>query len=1106
MAKRLFVALVSAGGILLLALLYNGSTNASQWGVVWSEEFKGTSVPDSWDVFKQNKDNYGNNHLAYNPSNVKVVNNDYLEIKTQRHCVANLDEPLNDSNASETPCPSGKMTRYLSGRVTNKTKVVDGTKPFRAEIRAKFNWNGKNGTRPSLWMVNGVSLKNCNDNPNANDPYGELDIIEWYSYTPAYTWSSTHATCYHHGVSGNWKNGWRTRRIIHSDEHRAGSKPGTLAYEWHTWAVEYDGETVKYFVDNKPITAYHYHASPTDSKEIERTPAAPLTKLADASLIKRTFDEGWRFILNDYVEADADQKPISPSDSFPKQTMLIDYVRVFQKGAGTQPAETPVPKTGATWSKRDAAGSQNWSSIAGSTDGSKLVAAAWGGKIHTSSDAGANWTEHPGAGDRNWLAVASSADGNKLAALYDWGGYIFTSSDAGANWTARGVPGSHNWTAIASSADGNRLVAVAKDSTVFTSSDAGVTWTAQANSGSRKWSAVASSADGNKLVATVEDDTVFTSSDAGVTWTAQANSGSRKWSAVASSADGNKLVATATGGRIYTSANAGATWTERAADGLHNWTAVTISDDGQKLSATAGGGGYIYSSNDGGATWVAQTSAGVPNWAAIASSADGSKIAAAAYGGAIYTTANNAPVGPSEEEQKVTAAEAAVANAESTKRPSDVAAAKTKVDVVGDAGKKAAFQARLDAVTNAISGARSTLTALIAKAKDPATVAGMSSSTIAALQAQVTAAEAVINNANASVSELDNARTALQGKLDALKIDKASLQAAITAAEATPSYIKSDPTVASALAAAKAVLNQANPSASDLQSAIANLNSAVASAKQKEQDAQDAAQAAVTKAEADKTQSAVDAAKVLVGKVQDPAKKAALQAKLNAVVVKPAPTPTTPTTSATVAQSGGGTVTVATAGTQCYNIASAAVAAAPNDYDGRVLRDIVGFTINCTTGQTAKVGYTTRVTLTLSKYYADHSQLAVAKISNGAIKEDITSRVTFGTIADGKHTTVTYDLTDGGFGDEDKAANGTIVDPVGVYERQQQTNPGVGGGTGNPVSPTNPGGATTNGTGKNTQATNKGGYLADTGASVIAVTVVAVVAGGAGVWFIRKKM
>ena len=145
MVKRSVIALVAAGSILLVALACGSNTkaNSNQWGVVWNEEFKGTSVPSGWDVLQQNRDNYGGNHLAYNPSNVKVVDNDYLEIKTQRHCVANLDEPLNDSNVSEAPCPSGKMTRYLSGRVTNKTKVVDGTKPFRAEIRAKFNWNGK---------------------------------------------------------------------------------------------------------------------------------------------------------------------------------------------------------------------------------------------------------------------------------------------------------------------------------------------------------------------------------------------------------------------------------------------------------------------------------------------------------------------------------------------------------------------------------------------------------------------------------------------------------------------------------------------------------------------------------------------------------------------------------------------------------------------------------------------------------------------------------------------------------------------------------------------------------------------------------------------------
>ena len=439
-------------------------------------------------------------------------------------------------------------------------------------------------------------MQNCHHNPNANDPYGELDIIEWYSYTPAYTWSSTHATCYHHGVSGNWKNGWRTRRIIHSDEHKAGSKSGSLAYEWHTWAVEYDGETVKYFIDDKPITAYNYHASPTNHKDIERTPSVKLTTLADKELIKQTFDAGWRFILNDYVEKDEEQKPISPSDTFPKQTMLIDYVRVFQRGAGTQPAEVPAAGTGAEWSKREAAGSRKWTSIASSSDGNKLAATAWGGKIYTSSDAGATWAERSGSGDRNWIAVASSSDGNKLAAVYDWGGYIYTSSNAGATWTARGVPGSYNWTAVASSADGNKLVATAKDHSIYTSTDAGATWTERKSSGSRKWSSVASSSDGNKLVATV------------------------------------------TGGNIYTSSDSGATWTGHAADGVHNWPSATISDDGSKISATAGGGGYIFSSSDSGATWVAQASAGVPNWSAIAGAADGTKLAAVSYGGNIYTT------------------------------------------------------------------------------------------------------------------------------------------------------------------------------------------------------------------------------------------------------------------------------------------------------------------------------------------------------------------------------------------------------------------------------------------------------------------------------------
>ena len=851
MIKKAIIVLVVLSGAALLALLYHSTTHADQWGMVWHDEFTGSAVSGEWDILKQNTDNLRNTHLAYSPNNLKVANS-HLEITTQRHCVSNLSEPLTSANMSEQPCPSGTTTRYLSGRVKNKAKVVDGTKPFRAEIRAKFNWNGKRGTRPSLWMVSGNTLQNCNDNPKANDPYGELDIIEWYSSTPNYAWSTTHMSCYHHGVDAKWKTGWRTRALSHSGEHYAGARPGSFAYEWHTWAVEYDGTTVKYFVDDEPIKVYRYHVSPTDDGNIfPRKDAEPLTKVASQENINGAFHRGWQFILNDYVEISKNLSPIDPSEPFPTQTMLIDYVRVFQKGAGTQPPETPVPATGTKWTKQTAAGDRKWSALTSSADGSKLAAAAWGGTIHTSQDGGATWTEQPKSEVRNWVSIASSADGSKLAALYDWGGYIMTSQDGGATWHKHAMSGTINWMSIASSADGSKLVAVAKD------------------------------------------HTIYTSRDGGATWTERTQAGSRTWTSIASSPDGTKLVATAGGGYIYTSTDGGATWTERSADGRHNWTAATISADGNTLAATAGGGGYIYVSTDGGATWTAQTSAGTPNWSALASSADGSKLTAAAYGGMVYTTTQQI------EDGTLAAAEAALARAEASKSPADIAAAQARIAAVKDAHKKAALQARLNAITSAPS---------------------------------------------------------------------------------------------------------------------------ITTPKQ----------------------------------------------------------PTQPTNSTTIPQPLGGAVSLATAGTPCSHIASAEPAAAPQQYQGRILRNSVRFTITCA-GRTAHTGYTTHVALTLSTRYRDPSRLTVLKLAKGgSVIEDITSRINFGTNPSGTRTTIAYDVTDGGFGDEDGAANGTILDPIAIYEDTSHT-----GSTSNSSRPS--------------------GLLANTGDSILPITLGAIVLGGGGVWILRKR-
>jgi hypothetical protein len=167
------------------------------------------------------------------------------------------------------------------------------------------------------------------------------------------------------------------------------------------------------------------------------------------------------------------------------------------------------------------------------------------GLIYTSSDSGNTWEAHES--NRQWSAVASSADGRKLVAadfgLRDRkyggthnssGGRIYTSTNFGATW----MPQFTNkfWNCVASSTDGTRLIAGTFGDGIYTSSDSGVTWTAHEEG--LNWVSVASSADGRKLVAIPFGCQIHTSSDFGATWTKRETN--RYWVAVASSADGNK--------------------------------------------------------------------------------------------------------------------------------------------------------------------------------------------------------------------------------------------------------------------------------------------------------------------------------------------------------------------------------------------------------------------------------------------------------------------------------------------------------------------------------------------------------------------------------------
>jgi photosystem II stability/assembly factor-like uncharacterized protein len=107
--------------------------------------------------------------------------------------------------------------------------------------------------------------------------------------------------------------------------------------------------------------------------------------------------------------------------------------------------------------------------VASSSDGNRLVAAAYAGQIYTSADAGMTWSPHgPTPG---WLVVASSSDGSRLAAVIG-SGQVYLSGDYGTTWTQNGPMGT--WRSVASSSDGTRLLAGSFNGHIYTSGGTGM--------------------------------------------------------------------------------------------------------------------------------------------------------------------------------------------------------------------------------------------------------------------------------------------------------------------------------------------------------------------------------------------------------------------------------------------------------------------------------------------------------------------------------------------------------------------------------------------------------------------------------------------------------
>ena len=300
----------------------------------------------------------------------------------------------------------------------------------------------------------------------------------------------------------------------------------------------------------------------------------------------------------------------------------------------------------------------------------RISAVVYGGQIWSSADGGATW--YAGGSSMNWTNIAGSSDGTKLIAnggAYNTSSNIYRSTDGGVSWSSLAAAGSHPFLGMGSSDDGSILGATVYDTTqlFYYSKDSGTTWNTTATPGAQWWGNASSSTNGLKWIACNGGDTdtnvsvwattydgasawswtrtskgvasegmsypngmtltkdgvtmfltfpsaAYLSPDFGSTWNSLPSFPGTPMTASTISGNGGKLVVVVNNISLYTSTNGGGSWSLAA--GLPGAPYViarpAISYDGSKIVVLAqnAGASYIYISIDGGATFVKQTGPG----------------------------------------------------------------------------------------------------------------------------------------------------------------------------------------------------------------------------------------------------------------------------------------------------------------------------------------------------------------------------------------------------------------------------------------------------------------------------------------------------------------
>jgi beta-glucanase (GH16 family) len=261
--------------LFIVALLSSLATTAraQRWRLTWSDEFSGAAGarPDArkWSA-EIGGMGWGNKELEYYSDSTK---NAYLDGHGSLVIKA-IEETL----GQEFKCWYGPC-RYTSARLITKNKFVQAYGRFEARIKLPFG----QGIWPAFWLlgedIETVGWPAC----------GEIDIMENIGREPAIV----HGTIHGPGYSGGKGIG----------------SPYSLADDYHVFAIEWEPQAIRFYVDRKLYATRTPADLPAGAKWVYDHPFFILLNLAVGG--------AW--------PGDPDQ-----ATTFP-QTMLVDYVRVYSR-------------------------------------------------------------------------------------------------------------------------------------------------------------------------------------------------------------------------------------------------------------------------------------------------------------------------------------------------------------------------------------------------------------------------------------------------------------------------------------------------------------------------------------------------------------------------------------------------------------------------------------------------------------------------------------------------------------------------------------------------------------------------------------------------------